>query len=230
MSIFGPPNVDRMKARSDVKNLIKVLRSSKDRMSVTKAAAALGEVGDDSAVEPLLVARGAEDDTEAHAAVDALVTMAARVRDADLKARLLELWITELHPEGMTSSRRRIHYEGDDDEFNRSWAREESRGISDQHVWDLGVRRRTEAARALGLLREPHAVEPLVKSLKTHGNGMYDVHTRIAVIHSLGQIEDSRAVGALQECLKDWDERVRDEAARSLSRLGISPSSVDRQE
>ena len=65
MGLFGPPNVDKMKAKRDVEGLIKVLgynRTLSVKENVfrsrlaAEAAAALGEIGDARTVEPLCTA------------------------------------------------------------------------------------------------------------------------------------------------------------------------------
>lgn len=56
MSLFGPPNVERLKAKGDIKGLIKALGYEKDSEVRKAAAQALGEIGDTRAVEPLIEA------------------------------------------------------------------------------------------------------------------------------------------------------------------------------
>ena len=61
MGIFGPPNVQKMMGKHDVAGLIKALGYEKDGAVRRDAAEALGELGDQRAVEPLL---GALEDFE----------------------------------------------------------------------------------------------------------------------------------------------------------------------
>jgi HEAT repeat protein len=56
MFLFGPPNVEKMKARRDVKGLIKALGYKKDEYVRRYTARALGEIKDPRAVEPLIAA------------------------------------------------------------------------------------------------------------------------------------------------------------------------------
>jgi HEAT repeat protein len=54
MGLFGPPDVTRLRAKSDVSGLIKALDYKGDRQVASEAAAALGEIKDPRAVRPLL--------------------------------------------------------------------------------------------------------------------------------------------------------------------------------
>ncbi len=54
MWLFGPPDVEKLKARKNVKGLIKALRYEDDSDMRESAAVALGEIGDARAVEPLV--------------------------------------------------------------------------------------------------------------------------------------------------------------------------------
>ena len=62
MRLFGPPNIEKMKAKKDVKGLIKALGYKKSdpigqSATIRKAAAqALGKLGDPQAVDPLITA------------------------------------------------------------------------------------------------------------------------------------------------------------------------------
>jgi HEAT repeat protein len=55
MSLFGSPDIQKMKAKRDVKGLIKALNYKNDHIQ-REAALALGEIGDKQAVEPLIAA------------------------------------------------------------------------------------------------------------------------------------------------------------------------------
>lgn len=54
MPLFGPPNVEKMRAEKNVKALLKVLSDGKDLKLRKAAALALGEIRDLSAVLPLI--------------------------------------------------------------------------------------------------------------------------------------------------------------------------------
>ena len=54
MGLFGPPNIENLKAKGDVQGLIKALGYQKDPNIRQAAAVALGQLGDHNAVEALI--------------------------------------------------------------------------------------------------------------------------------------------------------------------------------
>src|SRR5918992_1772138 len=72
------------------------------------------------------------------------------------------------------------------------------------------------AARALGKLGDPRAIEPLARLLKEDSSEL----VRSTAARSLGQIGDSRAVPDLLAALDDESDLVRTWASDSLGRLG----------
>jgi len=54
MPLFGPPNVQKLEAKGNVKGLIKALRYEKSPFIRHDAVEALGKIGDHRAVEPLI--------------------------------------------------------------------------------------------------------------------------------------------------------------------------------
>jgi HEAT repeat protein len=74
---------------------------------------------------------------------------------------------------------------------------------------------------ALGEIKDPRAIDPLIKALKDRDKGV----ARAAVC-SLGQIKDPRAVNALEVALIDKDERVRKAAEWALREIeSLTPES-----
>jgi len=76
MPLFGPPNVEKLKAKGNVKGLIKALRYEKGwkaKHVQQDAAEALGEIGDARAVEPLIATLNHWGDDVRQAAAGALV-------------------------------------------------------------------------------------------------------------------------------------------------------------
>jgi HEAT repeat protein len=56
MPLFGPPDVEKMRARRDISGLIKAMDYTRDAKIRQAAATAVGEMGDKQAVEPLIAA------------------------------------------------------------------------------------------------------------------------------------------------------------------------------
>ncbi|MCK4858041.1 MAG: HEAT repeat domain-containing protein, partial [candidate division Zixibacteria bacterium] len=77
---------------------------------------------------------------------------------------------------------------------------------------DSGVRWR--AAKALGEIKSPEAVKPLMEALKDED---YDVRWRAAL--ALGEIESPQAVKPLIEALQDEDSYVKWRAAEVLEKF-----------
>ena len=101
MSLFGPPNVEKLKAKRDVAGLIKALgyqrdkdfandfqASSEARRIRDEAAVALGVLGDKRAVEPLIVTLGYPNKYVGKSAAEALGLLGDRRAVAALIASL----------------------------------------------------------------------------------------------------------------------------------------------
>ncbi|MGB7546204.1 MAG: HEAT repeat domain-containing protein [Terracidiphilus sp.] len=73
---------------------------------------------------------------------------------------------------------------------------------------------RWNAALALGEIKDPRAVEPLISALQDK-----DSEFREKVAQSLGEIKDPRADAALTAALKDPEEKVLHAAANSLGQI-----------
>jgi len=72
MPFFGPPNIEKMKAKRDVEGLIKAINYQKDIHIRIAAAKALGEINDKRAFHPLRYALHDNDLAMREAAVQAL--------------------------------------------------------------------------------------------------------------------------------------------------------------
>jgi len=106
------------------------------------------------------------------------------------------------------------------------------------------VRTRIGAANALGIMKDPRAVKPLLVSLLGNDAGLRrpaidalramdrepllsalaegDVELRIAAAAALGEMQDPAAVEPLSAALRDADPRVRRAAEDALSRIDPS--------
>lgn len=72
MDFFGPPNVEKMKRKRNIKGLIKALGYEKEIRIRRDAAEALGEIGDPRALEPLIAALRDKDKSLTLVAAEAL--------------------------------------------------------------------------------------------------------------------------------------------------------------
>ena len=176
------------------------------------AAEALGMIGDERAVEPLLAVLTNEKrpDTQRNAAT-ALGELGDHRATAALLARLFD----------------------EDDDVR--WAAAAALGkLGDRNAVEPlikllkrhrlapdSIELKSLAAYALGLLRDPRAVDPLIQNL-THGSDQ-DVRSRAA--GALGEIGDDAAVASLIDALSDQVGNVRWSAAVALGKIG-SPAAL----
>ncbi len=187
MGLFGPPDVEKLKANRNVKGLVKTLAYEKDAIVRRKAAKALGQIGDVRAADPLIVALKDNDYSVRKTAVDALVMLG--------DARAVEPLIAALKDKS-TSVRLAII---------------ESLGkIGDVRAVEPLVSElkeeimRQAAARALTKIGKP-AVELLIAALMDSNKG-----ARIAVVDVLDEIgwhPGKDVSGAAYWIIKEkWDE------------------------
>jgi HEAT repeat protein len=227
MGLFGPPNVEKMKAKRDIDGLIKAVMYRKDywnenvtfdkslREDVMRVAAvrvsaarALGEIGDPRAVDPL---------------IQAFDDKVMEVRDAAVDA-LGKIGKPAVQPLGAV-------LQANDWHINRSAAKALGR-IGDTLSVDyliaaLGDEKlkfmvRDDVITALGLTGDTRAVEPLIHRLKEEGQSV-----SANVVRVLGDFHDLRAIEPLKTVLKNKDERVRKAAAESLDKLGWKPDQTE---
>jgi HEAT repeat protein len=96
MPLFGPPNIDKLKSRLDIKGLIKALDYEKDTGIRDQAIEALGELGGRTATEPLLFLLEKE-----HCGCEPLVISAlGKIKDE----RAVPVLIDRVRGQGATSS------------------------------------------------------------------------------------------------------------------------------
>jgi HEAT repeat protein len=227
MPLFGgPPDVAKLVAKKDVQGLIKALGYQKDPYGDMHRAAAkaLGEIGDQRAVEPLIVALtdervritaiealGAIGDPRAvESLIAALKDPAYYRREAAIKSlgqigdpRAIEPLVAAL---GNNSPAIGVLVRlGDPRAVAPLIA---ALGSKDQNV-------RRAAAEVLGALRDARAVEPLITALN-------EIFMRKTAAKSLGAIGDSRAVEPLIAILQDHDGY----AAEALGAIG-DPRAVE---
>jgi HEAT repeat protein len=209
MPLFGPPDVEKLKGKRDVKGLIKALGYQKDWRVRRHAAEALDQLGDARAVEPLRAALKDPDKDVRNAATAALHKMSlAKIHDA-ADARAVEPLVAALSDQNTEVS------------AAAGWGLVRIGApaveplialLSDQDKWV-----RWHAATALGQIGDARAVEPLSAAVKDT-----EYHVRDAAAEALGQIRDAGAVEPLIAALEDNHQHyvVRQAAAKALGRIG----------
>jgi HEAT repeat protein len=203
MSRIEPQDVEKMKTLGDVKGLIEAaLGYWNDSMVRESAARALGRIGDPRAVEPLIVAFGKMPEIVAEA-LDQIGL------DQIGDSRAVEPLIANFQYDsdyltGHTSDL--LIQIGTPAVEPLIAALQDSR-------WEV----RFAAARALGRIGDPRAVEPLIAALKEEDG-------RSSAARAPGEIGDARAVEPLIFALKDEDIGVRSAAAKALDEIGIPAS------
>ncbi len=212
MHIFGPPNIEKMKARRDVDGLIKALAYKKgssegqDRDVRENAASALGELGDQRSVEPLIAALKGHD--VGNAAVKVLGRIGGGRAVGPLMARLKEL-------EAISGSEgHRVVVEA----LSNIGAPAVKSLIVALRDRKAGLRK--DSARLLGRIGDCRAVEGLIAALQDEV-----IWVRDTAAEALGQLGDPRAIEPLAAALKEKGQ-VGEAAARALGRIG-SPPAVD---
>jgi HEAT repeat protein len=209
--LFGPPNVEELKAKGNIKGLIKALSYHKNKTKDYKAqdireaaAKALGQIGDPRAIRPLSIAlrdRWFGVRVEAVRALgqiddaSVLKPLIAAFRDDDL--RVYKAAVESLVQLGQIAMEPLVTALKDKDYKVRYNAAETLGQIGDaQAVQPLVVALndeiqavRSTAAAALGKIGDPSAVEPLLKALEEK-----DVGTQENAIEALVQIGDPRAI------------------------------------
>lgn len=190
------PNIQKLKARGDVQGLIKALNYEKDKTVCRDAALALGQIGDERAVEPL---------------IDAL-------KEGDrLMRRTAALALGEIGDERAVETL--TDALKDSDKEARQAGAEALGKIGDSRVVEPLIEALKDksldevAARALGQVGDERAVEPLVAILEPwtfYRSSEEDLlkKVRVDAARALGKI-GAPAVGALIAVLKAEDERAR---------------------
>jgi HEAT repeat protein len=193
--LFGPPDVDRLKEKGDVKGLIKALQYRKLGWVREQAAWALGEIGDPRAVTPL---------------VDLLTDRAAQAAAADALGEIgdpgaagpLAVLLAQGDHRGVDSAVRALAKIGVPAVRHLVGAF----ATSDYSVFGATQRALAEIG--------PGAAEPLAASIDNK-----NPNVRLGVVETLGEIGEPSSVSALATALKDEEFRIREAAAAALGKI-----------
>ena len=182
MALFGPPNVQKMKDKKDVGGLIKALSYKKSIIVCREAAVALGDLGDTRAVEPLIA------DINSYHRKEVIVAL-GKIRDE----RAVEPFISIL--KNRDESIRQASIEG----LVRIGLPAVDLLISALKNDNYYVRE--SSAKALGSIKNPRAIEPLISALPA----LYAAES----LKALGWHPGNGQVGAAYwVALEQWDRCV----------------------
>ena len=206
MPLFGgPPNIAKLLEKKDVAGLIKALGYPKDPGVRSAAAAALGQLRDPRAVEPLIAAL---DDLPVRCvAAEALGQIGDPRAVEPLAAFAGRGWLEHdrsIEALGAIGGPRAVELLVDDLMYPSAGMRKTAAEALDRLAWspssDEAAAAYWAAKRDVGKCASfgPAAVAPLALAA---GDG--DRHTREDAVAALGEIGDPRAVGPLIEALKE---------------------------
>jgi HEAT repeat protein len=229
MGIFGEPNIEKMKAKRDVKGLIKALKYKKQWGVRWNAAKALVAIGDARAVGPLIQATKDQHSFVSSAATDALWEMGEPAVEPLIQAlKDKEGWVRRKAAFALGEIKDAkavgplIQALEDKDADVRRWAAWALETIGNARAAEPLIRAlkdenrdvRRAAVQALSKIGDARAVEPLIQALQERGDLRWEVMTALA------EIRDARAVEPLiQALLEDKDANVRHRAVWALREI-----------
>lgn len=188
--LFSPPNVDKMKAKGDIKGLIKALGYNKDTHVCQSACSALVEIGT-AAVELLIIALEDKNSDVRLLAVKAL-SQIDDTRAIKPLIAILDDMDNNVRLEALRSLIQLVgKMKGDKDVKGLM----EILGYKPQR----GAEVLKQAAMALGEIRDPKSVKMLssILNYKSHWSGEDERGVRACAARALGEIGDSSAVDKL---------------------------------
>lgn len=205
MPLFGgPPNIDKLKAKKDVKGLIKALEYRSSGQIRAEAAQGLGEIKDRAALRPLIAILTDEDQDVRKASADAL----GAIGDSEAASALIKSLEDKVEDVRQTAAT--------------------ALGRLDAHavkpllaaLKNGSQRVRWGAAVALGEIGNPTAIRPLIEQVGVNRN---DDYVRQAVSVALGRFGPV-AVEILSDSLKHKDWGMRAGAADAVGIIGDAQS------
>jgi len=192
------PNIEKLERKDNVKGLMKALKHKHSRIR-SKAARALGYIGDPRAVEPLIQMLKDKVYIIRKDAVKAL----GDIGDPRATEPLIRALNDKL--EGAAEALGKI---GDQRASGALII-----ALNDENETDSFRRRAAVALEKIGNV----FLEPLIRALN---DGDHDV--RELAIRTLGNMRDPRAVESLNRALNDDDTKIRQAAAMALKKIGES--------
>ena len=225
MGLFGPPNIEKMLSKRDIKGLIKALGYQQDKGVQKAASKALVKIGTDS-VDPLIAwLMEGNDYVRCHAAEtlgelsDPHTVKSLIVALTDNVKSVREAAATAIKNIGSPAIDPLIVALKDDKWSIRKAAIEALSNLEDPRaviplIMMLNNKSDNKAAHDALIRIGTSAVEPLIVTLNKN-----DDNLRLEALNLLGQIGDSRAVEPLIAALKDGYAQVRSRAVQGLGQI-----------
>jgi HEAT repeat protein len=214
VGLFGPPNIEKMKTKRDIKGLIKALGYKKDNNVRLLAARTLGEIGDPQAVEPLLDCMWDE------RAIAATVMIAlGKIRDKRTIEPLVQLIQREIEDERYLGSISQNN-------INIAIATLGRFGSDSVHylisLFPNSKKYRSQIIKALSETGTEEAVDWLITA--------YDDwrEYRQSIITALGKSGDQRVVEIMLLALTEKDFDLSSTAAYALDSLKWTPTDLEK--
>jgi HEAT repeat protein len=231
VALFGPPDVEKLKAKRDIQGLMRALGYTGDAKVRRAAVEALAELGDARAVDPLILALKnpvwQHDWHDTAALTEALTRFGTPSVGPLIDCLAWHSNVVRVSAGGALAAIGRpavqplIELLGASDLETRETAGQILAEIGADAVDELtealsggASSKRQRAARVLGEIGDPRAVEPLTRALADELAGV-----RQAAARSLGEIADPRTADALVRALDDTYVDVRRSAALALAEM-----------
>lgn len=190
MGLFGPPNVEKLKAKGDIKGLIKALGYSKDTHICQSAYSALVEIGS-AAVDSLTIALEDKNSDVRLLVVKAL----SQINDT----RVIKLLIAAL--EDMDDNVRQAALHSLGQLVGKMKGERDVKGLMKilGHKPERGAEVIKQAVMALGEIRDPKAIKKLesILTYESHWSGEDERGVRTCAAWALGEIGDSSNIDKL---------------------------------
>jgi HEAT repeat protein len=213
MGLFGPPNVEKLKAKGDVEGLIKALVYKKDANVRKAAAEALEQITNEQAIKSLIDALQDENRDVQETAAGSLVQIIKANKNENLRKPAIKGLVTSFDC-GKASVRKAVVMALG--KIKEAWAMQLLITALESSTNEV----RYAAAEALGKIGDTYAVTPLITALKNPDKNMREL-----VIKALKQI--GQPVVLLSAALKNEDKDMRVAAAEALDQIGWQPDKTE---
>lgn len=209
MGLFGPPNVEKMKARRDIKGLIKTLEYKKDNNVRLLAARTLGEIGDPQAVEPLIDCMW----DERSIASDVIIAL-GKIHDKRAINELIQFINREKEDERYSGSISQRNINIAIATLGKFHADAVNPLIS---LFPSSGKYRPQIIKALGEIGTNSAVDWLISAYNDWSL------SRQSIVTALGKTGDQRVMETLLLALKDRDFELSSATAHALDLMNWTP-------